>query len=530
MSARTTASGVLPPANSAAAPRERAVATAGAIWVIDWNRTSVSPIAFRSRPRESVVDVTSSSSSSQPPPTPGDWAPARCRHCADPDKGLGEAAGAPSPARMRERRRARSIGAVNPRPRTERSYRALLSVPGLPRILLSMQLSRIAQSMTGVALVLFPLAEYHSPALTGLVTFASVLPGILVAPIAGALLDRHGRTRLVMLDYIVALLALVLIGGLALAHVLSVPVLLVIAVVSSLTNVLSATGLRSLFPLLVPERLWERVNAIDSNGYLVATILGPPLSAALVTIVGGATTLILIGLVFGAATIAMIGAPDPLTATPSTGRLLVDAWDGVKYTFRNPTLRGLGVSISLLNISGGMVTIVVPLIVLDRLHAPEIAVGLVFALSGVAGMIAALIAGQVDSRGREWHMLVLPMAAIAAADLLLLAGAGAAEAMTGLAFVALGLALGGALNGPMDVGLFTIRQRRTDPAWIGRAFAVSMALNFVGYPIGAALAGVLAAASIEAAIVVGAIACLVARIAAVVMIPPQGPRPPTAPG
>ena len=34
---------------------------------------------------------------------------------------------------------------------------------------------------------------------------ASVLPGPPVAPIAGALLDRHGRTRLVILDYAVAL-------------------------------------------------------------------------------------------------------------------------------------------------------------------------------------------------------------------------------------------------------------------------------------------------------------------------------------
>jgi MFS family permease len=408
-------------------------------------------------------------------------------------------------------------------PRTERSYRALLDVPGLGRILVSMQLSRIAQAMVGVALVLFTLDEYDSPALTGIVTFASVFPGLLVAPVAGALLDRHGRTRLVILDYAVALVALVLIGGLALLDALPVPILLAIAVVSSLTAILSHTGLRSLFPLLVPERLWERVNAVDSNGYLVATILGPPLAAALVSLVGGAATLILIGLVYGAATVAMIGAPDPISETASTGRLFRDAWDGVVYTLRNPTLRGLGLSISLLNISGGMVTIVVPLVILDRLGGPEIAVGLVFAGSGVAGVIAALIAGRFDSRGREWHLLVLPMAGIAVADLLLLAGAGAGELLTGLAFVAAGLAIGGALNGPMDVGLFTIRQRRTDPAWMGRAFAVSMALNFVGYPIGAALAGAIAAQSIEAAIIVGAIACVVAGVAAAVMIPRRAP-------
>src|SRR4051794_6304913 len=149
-----------------------------------------------------------------------------------------------------------------------------------------MQLSRIGQSMVGVALVLFTLAEYRSPALTGIVTFASVFPGLLVAPLAGALLDRHGRTRLVMLDYAVALLSLVLIGGLALAHALPVPLLLVISVVSSLTAILSHTGLRSLFPLIIPERLWERANAVDSNGYLVATILGPPVAAALVSLVG----------------------------------------------------------------------------------------------------------------------------------------------------------------------------------------------------------------------------------------------------
>jgi MFS family permease len=404
-------------------------------------------------------------------------------------------------------------------PRTERSYRALLQVPGLGRLLVSMQLSRIAQAMVGVALVLFTLNEYHSPALTGAVTFASVLPGLIVAPVAGVLLDRHGRTRLVILDYVVALLALVAIGGLALAHALTVPVLFGITIVSSLTAILSQTGLRSLFPLLVPEQLWERVNAIDSNGYLVATIVGPPLAAGLVSVVGGPVTLILIGLSFGLAAVAMLGSPDPDTRTATSGSLLLDAWHGVQYTWRNRTLRGLGFSISMLNLSGGMVTIVVPLIILERLHASEVAVGLVFAASGVSGMIAALIAGRLDSRGKEWSLLVLPMGGIAIADLFLLAGAHATDVATGLLLIGFGLALGGALNGPMDIGLFTIRQRRTDPAWMGRAFAVSMAFNFVGYPIGAALAGAIAAVSIDAAIVVGAVACLLAGLLAAVMIP-----------
>ena len=155
------------------------------------------------------------------------------------------------------------------------SYRALLDVPWLPRILVSMILSRVAQSMVGIAIVLFTLQEYDSPTLAGIVTLASILPGLVVAPIAGALLDRHGRMRLVTLDYLVAMAAMALIAVLSLAGALPPWLLVLIAAVSSLTSILSVTGIRSLFPIIVPEPLWERANAIDSNGYVVATIVGP---------------------------------------------------------------------------------------------------------------------------------------------------------------------------------------------------------------------------------------------------------------
>jgi hypothetical protein len=48
------------------------------------------------------------------------------------------------------------------------------------------------------------------------------------------------------------------------------------------------------------------------------------------------------------------------------------------------------------------------------------------------------------------------------------------------------MAIAGLANGPLDIALFTLRQRRTDPAWMGRAFTISMNLNFSGFPIGAA--------------------------------------------
>jgi MFS family permease len=407
------------------------------------------------------------------------------------------------------------------------SYKALLAVPSVGRILLGAQVARIAQAMVAIALVLFTLAEYRSPALAGFVAFASVFPGLIASPIAGALLDRHGRIRLVVLDYLVAMAAFVLLGVLALAGALSPLLLVLMAAVGSLTSILSHTGLRSLFPIIVPARLWERVNALDSNGYLVAAILGPPVAASLVALAGGPVALIVIGAGFGTAALTVAGIPDPVTRVVSSGRLLVDAWQGVRYTWNNRTLRGLGISIAVLNIGAGMTTILVPLIVLDRLRQGEVVVGLVFALSGLFGVLSVMLFGRLDTRGREWHMLVIPMLLIAPVLALYLPASQPGLVVAGLAIGATGgllllataQALFGLLQGPLDIALFTVRQRRTDPSWMGRAFAVSMAFNYVGMPIGAALAGAIATTSLEAAILIGVAACIAGGLLSAVLIP-----------
>jgi MFS family permease len=406
--------------------------------------------------------------------------------------------------------------------REDRSYRALLAIPHLGRIVASMQLARIAQSMVGVALVLFTLAEYDSAPLAGLVTFASVFPGLIASPIAGALLDRYGRVRLIALDYVVACAALILLAILSAADSLPAPLLVAIAAVSSLTGILSHTGLRSLFPIIVPRHLWERINAVDSNGYVVATLLGPPIAAALVALLGPQVGLALIAVPFLLGAVALVGIADPAAPGGSPGRLLAAAWAGVRYTWRNRTLRGLGMSISVANLAGGMVSIVIPLVVLQGLGLSEALVGIAFATSGLSGMVSAFIFGRMDTRDREWLMLVVSLVLMAPAVALLLPASGAfgpVDPVVGLALVIASQVLFGFLAGPLDIALFTVRQRRTDPAMLGRAFAVSMAFNFLGFPIGAALTGALAASSLPAAIGLGVVASLAGAALAAGMIP-----------
>src|SRR5260370_41280112 len=115
----------------------------------------------------------------------------------------------------------------------------------------------------------------------------AALPGIVGSLLWGALMDRYGLARLVVLDYAVAAVTLGLIAGLSALHLLASPVLLAIVAVASLTNPLSWAGARALFSILAPRPLWGRANGLDSSGRGIATLLASPLAGALGCPFGG---------------------------------------------------------------------------------------------------------------------------------------------------------------------------------------------------------------------------------------------------
>lgn len=376
-----------------------------------------------------------------------------------------------------------------------------------------MLLARTATTMVQLILVLFALERFHSPGLAGAVTFLALAPGLLMSPIAGALLDRHGRVKLMVVDYVVAASALALIVVLGATDVLSEAPLLAIVTVMSLTFPLSTTGVRTMFPLIVPRPLWERANAIDSNGYVVSSIFGPAIAGALVATVGSPWALGLTSAIYAVAAVITVPLRDPLGRIPHGG-LLSDAWAGLLYTWRNATLRGLGLSVSTANVANGLFYIGLPVLVLSRLGGGAAQVGQLFALMGVTAAVSVLFVGRMGTEGRERPLL---------AGAMLLSGIGYGFVLISpdLLFAALAMALIGLATGPFDVVLFTLRQRRTDPAWLGRAFAVSMSLNFMGFPIGSAIGGAVVPLSIEAAFLAAIALIAIAAALSFALIPAQ---------
>ena len=380
-----------------------------------------------------------------------------------------------------------------------------------------MLLARTATTMVQLILVLFALDRFHSPGLAGAVTFLALAPGLLMSPIAGALLDRHGRVKLMVVDYVVAASALALIVGLGAADVLSEVLLLAIVTVMSLTFPLSTTGVRTMFPLLVPRPLWERANAVDSNGYVVSSIFGPAIAGALVATVGSLWALALTSAFYAIAAVITVPLRDPLGRVPHGG-LLSDAWAGLLYTWRNRTLRGLGISVSTANIANGLFYIGLPVFVLSRLGGGAAEVGQLFALMGVTAAVSVLFVGRVGTEGRERPFL-------AGAMVLTGIGYGLVLLSPTLLVAALVMAVIGLATGPFDVVLFTLRQRRTDPAWLGRAFAVSMSLNFIGFPVGSAIGGAVAPISLELAFLGALALTMIAAVLAFALIPKEHTEP-----
>jgi MFS family permease len=383
------------------------------------------------------------------------------------------------------------------------TYRELFSISTFPRLAVGVLLARTASQMMLLTLVLFVLQRFHSPSLAGITVFLSIAPGVALSPLAGALLDRHGRVRLITLDYLVGTVTLAMIAGLDFGGQLTPWVLLPIVTISSLTYSLSNSGARSLLPLIVPKRLWDRVNALDSIAYALTIGAGPAAAGALIALSGPRLALMVTAAVFLVAALLIVRVPEPVVANGSR-HVLEDAWAGLKYVLiHNGTLRGIALVVSIMNLGWGILLVAIPVMVMQRLHGGPALVGGLWAVFGLASVPSALAFGRVNTEGRERTVMVISdvVAGLAVATL---AFAG------NLWMVAAAILIAGLSNGPFDVSMFSMRQRRTDPAWFGRAFAVSMGLNWAGQPIGSALSGPVIHLGLTVAFLVAAAFMLVA--------------------
>jgi predicted MFS family arabinose efflux permease len=234
-------------------------------------------------------------------------------------------------------------------------------------------------------------------------------------------------------------------------------------------------------------------------------VFGPGMAGLSVALVGARWSLMVPAMFSAVAALALAWVHVPRTREAFSNSLLYDSWAGIAYVFRNRVLRMLAGTMTVYNMGTGALAVAIPVVVLERLHGGSKSVGVFFAVMGFAGFLAGIVMGRVGTERRERAVLAAGCA---------LSGLG----LIGLAYAhgalgaALEVAVCGVANGPLVVAMVSLRQRATEPQWFGRAFAVSMNVNFSGYPIGSALAGAILGHSITLALVVAAGLCFAGGI------------------
>ncbi|WP_428540132.1 MFS transporter [Rhodopila sp.] len=395
------------------------------------------------------------------------------------------------------------------------AYRDLLHLPDLPALLTATLFSRLGGAMFTLTVVLYALTRFASPALAGWLALAAVAPGVAISPAAGALLDRIGPARAIAVDMAAsaALVAAMIIADLSAAGATA---LFVLVAMFSLTSPLSAAGVRTLLPRLVPYHALDRANGLDTAIGAIAEVCGPALAGLLAGFAGPRTSLATIAATYGAAAIGVLAIRSRPRPPPGPGALLRQTVQGLHAVIGQPTLRGLAISYGFYQVACGMLLIAVPVALAAHLSTAtrDLGAGLLWAIAGLGGGIGALLAGHLRTAGRERAVMAAGMIATALAACPL-------AALFGLTGLLLGLPLAGLVAGAVDVSLLTLRQRRTDPAELGRVMAVSISLNVAGFPLGSAIAGALVTHSVAATFAAAGIAAALGALA-VRAIPAEG--------
>jgi len=385
------------------------------------------------------------------------------------------------------------------------SYRQLLRTPGLSALLGSISLMRFGGGLMELTLILYTLQEWGSAELVGLVVLASWMPGILMSPIAGLLMDTRRRAPLMILDSCIAATAAFAIVALASADLLEAWLLVAIVGVASLSIPFGDTGRRTLLAVIPDHRHWDRTNALESASGSVMSTAAPAVAGLLVGIGTGELGLAVAGACLLAAALTLLRTNEP---APHASRHIDwrRAFIELRDAWRAPIVRGLALTVFVDELALGILEVAVPVWMLARFGVTGFLVGAVWSAFNLASFGVTLALGAVGTDGREPRVMTLGLGVQIVGLLLLLVGGAPWWTIACMA-------IAGASIGPIDVSMFSMLQRAVQPDWLARSNAVALMVTSFGIPIGAMIGGLVAAARPSAAL---ALAPLMAALAAMI--------------
>ena len=259
-------------------------------------------------------------------------------------------------------------------------------------------ISLIGTWMTRIATSWLVYRLTGSALLLGIVGFAGQIPSFVLAPIAGVLVDRWNRHRLLIATQVLALIQSLAMAVLALTGLIKIWHVIVLSVFQGFINAFDMPG-RLAFVVEMVEEREDLANAIALNSSMVnaARLLGPSIGGVVIAAVGEGWCFMLDAasyLAVIASLLAMKITPRML-GTTKDANILQQLREGWSYAVRFAPIRNILVLLALVSLVGMPYTVLMPVFANQVLHGGPNTLGLLMAASGVGALIGAMfLAGR----------------------------------------------------------------------------------------------------------------------------------------
>ena len=268
------------------------------------------------------------------------------------------------------------------------------------RIWMGQLVSTIGSYMTVFALMIWVWQQTESATTLALVSFFSQLPRIFITPIAGMIVDRFDRKRLMILGDVAALLATLAIALLYFTDVLHIwhlyGTVAIYGCFGQIQNLAYSTSIAILVPKAQYTRAESMVAAVNYSG----AIFSPILAGSLYPILGlsGIFVIDLTTFFLAFGTLLTVTIPKPALPelnsrsdrTPPPASLSQKLTYGFRYIAARPGLIAMVVAFSLFAMPNDMSKALYNPMILARSGGDAQVLGVVTTAAGIGGVLGAI--------------------------------------------------------------------------------------------------------------------------------------------
>lgn len=311
-------------------------------------------------------------------------------------------------------------------------------------------------------------------------TIAGILPQILLGPIAGVIVDRFDRKKIMMYsDGMIAVATLVL-GILFLYGEPSMMGMYIVLAVRSLGSTFHLPSFTASIPMLAPKEKLVKISGINQTINSITLIIAPILAGILFGAIPLPYIIFLdiIGAIFGIGSIAMVHIPNP-EKKEEKSNILLEMKQGFWEIKQSRFLLILTIYVIAICIIFMPIASMYPLITKNYFRLEAIHVSIVEVLFSIGMLVGGIaMAKEVGFRKKQYTILVAMLIFAVA----LIASGLIPNSMFWM-FVFLTFVMGS--MGPFFEGLYTvILQTKIEPQKQGRVFSIVMSFMQLTTPIG----------------------------------------------